>query len=182
MEDYFRELIRGIDSSLLEEWERLRNPDFVAADADAKPAQPATFDLSARPRGLSPAGAHRALGVLQDVAVRDWGKRRRAPGEARPALGRRRRRHSRGAPDRSGVRPLLRRPRPFPPRCRGAGRQTHPLDRRTPPGAPEWSVAHVLIDRRAERLGGGLHRVARGVSRAEPRGVAARKRVAPIGA
>ena len=30
METYFRELIRGIDSSLLEEWERLRNPDYVA--------------------------------------------------------------------------------------------------------------------------------------------------------
>ena len=39
MEDYFRELIRGIDSSLLEEWERLRNPDFVAADG-ATPTNP----------------------------------------------------------------------------------------------------------------------------------------------
>ena len=48
MEDYFRELIRGIDSSLLEEWERLKNPDFVAAttsDTD-KPARPASFDIT----------------------------------------------------------------------------------------------------------------------------------------
>ena len=49
MEDYFRELIRGIDSSLLEEWEKLRNPEFVAADTADKPARPATFDITRDP-------------------------------------------------------------------------------------------------------------------------------------
>jgi hypothetical protein len=46
MEDYFRELIRGIDSSLLDEWERLKNPDFVAAELGGKPARPASFDIT----------------------------------------------------------------------------------------------------------------------------------------
>jgi hypothetical protein len=47
MEAYFRELIRGIDSSLLEEWERMKDPDWVAAEiSDAKPARPASFDIT----------------------------------------------------------------------------------------------------------------------------------------
>jgi hypothetical protein len=33
MEVYFRELIRGIDSSLLEEWERMKNPAWVADES-----------------------------------------------------------------------------------------------------------------------------------------------------
>src|SRR5439155_3510136 len=49
MEDYFRELIRGIDSSLLEEWERLMDPSRAPADSSdgaEKPARPATFDIT----------------------------------------------------------------------------------------------------------------------------------------
>ena len=47
MEIYFRELIRGIDASLLEEWERLKNPEWVAADDGAeKPARPASYDIT----------------------------------------------------------------------------------------------------------------------------------------
>src|SRR6187551_2934326 len=42
MEEYFRELIRGIDSSLIDEWERLRNPEFVATETTDKPARPAS--------------------------------------------------------------------------------------------------------------------------------------------
>jgi superfamily II RNA helicase len=72
MEEYFRELIRGIDASLLEEWERLRDPEFVGAETPDKPARPSTFDLT------RDAGAFRRLvrttifGFLQDVAARDW--------------------------------------------------------------------------------------------------------------
>ena len=46
LEVYFRELIRGIDSSLLEEWERLRHPELAPADEAAPPARPANFDLT----------------------------------------------------------------------------------------------------------------------------------------
>jgi hypothetical protein len=65
METYFRELIRGIDSSLLEEWEKMRNPDFVAEETGDKPARPSSYDLTRdvpafrrlfqRQVGLSPA-------------------------------------------------------------------------------------------------------------------------------
>ena len=48
MEVYFRELIRGVDASLLEEWERLKNPEWVAVEKDGadKPARPASFDVT----------------------------------------------------------------------------------------------------------------------------------------
>lgn len=72
MEDYFRELIRGIDSSLLEEWERLRNPEFVAVDAAEKPARPSTFDVTRDAAAFKRAIRTAVLGFLQDVAARDW--------------------------------------------------------------------------------------------------------------
>ncbi len=72
MEDYFRELIRGIDSSLLDEWERLRNPEFVAADATDKPARPASFDITRDDAAFRRLVRTTILGFLQDVAARDW--------------------------------------------------------------------------------------------------------------
>lgn len=72
MEDYFRELIRGIDSSLLEEWERLRNPEFIAAESADKPARPATFDLTRDQPAFRRLVRTAILGFLQDVAARDW--------------------------------------------------------------------------------------------------------------
>ena len=74
MEDYFRELIRGIDSSLLEEWERLKNPDFVAAalgDSD-KPARPASFDLTRDAPSFRRLVRTAIFGFLQDVAAREF--------------------------------------------------------------------------------------------------------------
>ncbi|MBL9217382.1 MAG: DUF3516 domain-containing protein [Opitutaceae bacterium] len=72
MEDYFRELIRGIDSSLLDEWERLQNPGFIAAEPDAKPARPASFDLTRDAAAFHRLVRAALLGFLQDVAARDW--------------------------------------------------------------------------------------------------------------
>ncbi len=73
MELYFRELIRGIDSSLLEEWERLRDPDYVAAEtAPDKPARPASHDLTRDRAGFRRLVRTAVLGFLQDVAARDW--------------------------------------------------------------------------------------------------------------
>ncbi len=73
MEDYFRELIRGIDSSLLEEWERLKNPDFVAATTDAdKPARPASFDITRDTAALRRLVRTAIFGFLQDVAAREF--------------------------------------------------------------------------------------------------------------
>ena len=72
MEDYFRELIRGIDSSLLDEWERLKNPEFIAAEIEGKPARPKTFDITRDPEAFRRLVRIAILGFLQDVAARDW--------------------------------------------------------------------------------------------------------------
>ncbi len=76
METYFRELIRGIDNSLLEEWERMRNPNFAVAGADAatpdKPARPANYDITRDAIGLRRLARTAILGFLQDVAARDY--------------------------------------------------------------------------------------------------------------
>ncbi len=72
MEEYFRELIRGIDSSLLDEWERLKNPDFVASELAAKPARPTSFDITRDPAAFRRLVRVGILGFLQDVAARDW--------------------------------------------------------------------------------------------------------------
>jgi superfamily II RNA helicase len=72
MEDYFRELIRGIDSSLLDEWEKLRNPDFVAAELEGKPVRPASFDITRDVAAFRRLVRTAILGFLQDAASRDW--------------------------------------------------------------------------------------------------------------
>jgi superfamily II RNA helicase len=73
MEDYFRELIRGIDSSLLEEWERMRNPAFVAAEPGTdKPARPATFDITRDTAAFRRLIRTAIFGFLQDIAARDY--------------------------------------------------------------------------------------------------------------
>ncbi|HEX2855381.1 MAG TPA: DUF3516 domain-containing protein [Opitutaceae bacterium] len=72
MEDYFRELIRGIDSSLLEEWERLRNPEFVAAETADKPVRPATFDITRDQAAFRRLVRVAIFGFLQDVAAGEW--------------------------------------------------------------------------------------------------------------
>jgi superfamily II RNA helicase len=72
MEDYFRELIRGIDSSLLEEWERLRNPEFVAAEVADKPARPAAYDITRDAASFRRLVRTAIFGFLQDVAAREW--------------------------------------------------------------------------------------------------------------
>jgi superfamily II RNA helicase len=73
MELYFRELIRGIDSSLLEEWERMRNPDFVAEELAAdKPARPSNFDITRDVSAFQRLVRTAILGFLQDIAARSW--------------------------------------------------------------------------------------------------------------
>lgn len=72
MEIYFRELIRGIDSSLVEEWERMRNPEFVAAEGAEKPDRPTTFDVTRDTAGFRRLVRAGIFAFLQDVQVRDW--------------------------------------------------------------------------------------------------------------
>ena len=43
-EAFFEEIVRGVDSSLIDEWERLRNPDFVSEEGKPAPERkPVTF-------------------------------------------------------------------------------------------------------------------------------------------
>jgi superfamily II RNA helicase len=72
MEDYFRELIRGVDSSLLEEWERLRNPEFVAAEGADKPERPTVFDVTRDAPSFKRLVRTAIFGFLQDIATHDW--------------------------------------------------------------------------------------------------------------
>ena len=69
MEEYFRELIRGIDSSLIDEWERLKNPDFVAAETADKPARPMSFDITRDTAAFKRLIRTAILGFLQDIAA-----------------------------------------------------------------------------------------------------------------
>ena len=48
MEAYFRELIRGVDASLIEEWEKMKDPEWIAAEGRGaeKPARPASYDVT----------------------------------------------------------------------------------------------------------------------------------------
>ena len=74
METYFYELIRGIDSSLLEEWERMRGNENAELpnDADAKPARPSNYDITRDAAGLRRLARAAVLGFLQDVDARDY--------------------------------------------------------------------------------------------------------------
>jgi hypothetical protein len=88
MEEYFRELIRAIDSSLIDEWERLRNPEFVAADASDKPARPTSFDVTRDRVAFQRLARLAVLGFLQDAGARDWesAAARVPPPETAPAI------------------------------------------------------------------------------------------------
>lgn len=72
LETYFRELIRGVDSSLLEEWERLQDPNFVAPDAAEKPDRPGFSDITRDPKEFTRLVRFAVHGILQDAMARDW--------------------------------------------------------------------------------------------------------------
>ncbi len=142
MELYFRELIRGIDSSLLEEWERLKNPDWVAAEiAGEKPARPASYDITRDEAGFKRLVRTEVLTVLQ-AAVRwyvDGGRLTAGGEEVDAAATAEARRCGELFVPYFETRGRLR----LDPEGRAA-RHTHWLE--TPPGAGEWSVAQMLVD------------------------------------
>ena len=75
MELTLREMIRGIDSSLLEEWERLRDPDaFVSsAGSDVRRAQgPEPIDITRDQTDFQRLVRVTVFAVLQDVNAGDW--------------------------------------------------------------------------------------------------------------
>jgi superfamily II RNA helicase len=181
MEAYFRELIRGIDSSLLEEWERLKNPDFVAAEASDKPSRPATFDITRDNAAFRRLVRTTLFGFLQDVAARDWDSaaaRLGPAGEARPVGG------ETVSPEGRRIEAAF---RPYfdaygrfrlDPEGRSA-KHTH-IGEDVPAGV--WRVAQVLIDSEERNDWEARFVVSLPQSRAESRAVLTFETAAPIGA
>ncbi|HWA88334.1 MAG TPA: DUF3516 domain-containing protein, partial [Opitutus sp.] len=148
MEDYFRELIRAIDSSLLEEWEQLRatpgddahgasatDPAGTASPAD-KPARPSTFDITRDQAAFRRVARTAVLGFLQDVAARDWesaADRLAAAGEDEPQ------RIEHAFHGYFEEHPRFR----LDPEGRST-KHTHWLEEGAPAG--EWELAQVLVD------------------------------------
>ena len=71
LETYFRELIRGIDSSLLEEWERMQDPDYAAEEICEKPARPSFSDITRDTKEFTRLVRFAVHSILQDAMARD---------------------------------------------------------------------------------------------------------------
>ncbi len=172
LEVYFRELIRGIDSSLLEEWERLRNPDWVAAEVAAdKPARPASFDITRDMAAFRRLVRTEILTWLQDAVRWDAGGRRPAEADDVEAKARAADLKTFGAYfDARG-------------RCRldpegRAAKHTHWVE--TEAGAGEWTVAQMLVDAEGRNDWEAVFSVLLAASRAENRAVVRLVAVRPL--
>ena len=188
MEDYFRELIRGIDSSLLEEWERLKNPDFVAAttsDTD-KPARPATFDITRDAPTFRRLVRTAIFGFLQDIAAREFDS----------ALSRLRTGEAAAPADNDPISPDARKLEAafaayFDARIRfrldpegRSAKHTHWSEDNAAPtadGGKQWLVAQVLIDAEEQNDWEATFTISLAESRAQNRAVVSFSGVGPIG-
>ena len=188
MEDYFRELIRGIDSSLLEEWERLKNPDFVAAttsDTD-KPARPASFDITRDAPAFRRLVRTAIFGFLQDIAAREFDSalsRLRTGEAAAPAD------HDPISPDARKLEAAFaayfdaRTRFRLDPEGRSA-KHTHWSEDNAAPaadGSKQWLVAQVLIDAEEYNDWEATFTISLAESRAQNRAVVSFRGVGPIG-
>ncbi len=75
MELYLHTLLRQVDSSLLEEWERMRNPEYVAPGPQAAPIAPGDRPperLSRAPKRLLSLLRERIFQFLRTLANRDY--------------------------------------------------------------------------------------------------------------
>ena len=188
MEDYFRELIRGIDSSLLEEWERLKNPDFVAAttsDTD-KPARPASFDITRDAPTFRRLVRTAIFGFLQDIAAREFDS----------ALSRLRTGEAAAPADNDPISPDARKLEAafaayidartrfrLDPEGRSA-KHTHWSEDNAAPaadGGRQWLVAQVLIDAEEQNDWEATFTISLAESRAQNRAVLSFSGVGPIG-
>jgi hypothetical protein len=181
MEVYFRELIRGIDSSLLEEWERLRDPGFVAAEQADKPARPLAADVTRDPAAFRRLVRTAILGFLQEVAAREWenAAARLQTGEAAET-----------APGGSASDEARRIEAAFGAYFEARGRfridpegrstkHTHWTEDRDP---GEWAVAQMLIDLEGHNDWEARFTVLLAPSRAENRAVVRFDETRPVGA
>jgi hypothetical protein len=150
LETHLEELVRGIDSSLLEEWTQLSTPGGAgaAASAQGQSAEPdKKFGTGSRELTRDPAALARAVRVaihlvLQDAATRDW------EAAAARLLGDE-------ATDEALVAEARRLEKQFAAHAEARGRfRLDPAGRavanthfdEAEPGAAEWRIAQVLVD------------------------------------
>ena len=164
MELYLRDMLRQVDSSLLEEWERMRDPDYRprgAAGPELRPPRPEEPpDVTRDTKAFTAAIRTRVFAFLRAWSI---GKDE----AALDALDSPRRRRGRAVDGRAAARrargPSRRARRP-PPRPRGAQPPPHP---RRALGRPD-ALARPADARgpgRAQRLGGGARRGPRRLAR-----------------
>src|SRR5262249_1726585 len=74
MEAYFRVLVRGVDSSLLDEWERMRDPDWSAPEAPPEPGAPddGRPDVTRDVRGFTVLVRNVVFRLVRALSCRDW--------------------------------------------------------------------------------------------------------------
>jgi superfamily II RNA helicase len=168
METYFRELIRGIDSSLLEEWERLRDPSFALAESAEKPQRPETFDVTRDLAAFQRQVRAAILGFLQDAAARDWEAAAERVGDAGAAL-----RIEDAFREYFDARGRLR----LDPEGRSTKHTHWPENLH----ATEWEVAQVLVDAEEQNDWEARFVVSISESRAQARAVVRFVEVKPIG-
>ena len=68
MELYLRDMLRQVDSSLLDEWEKMRDPSYLAADGEAElrpPGEAEAFDITRDPKTFTAAIRTRVFAFLR---------------------------------------------------------------------------------------------------------------------
>ena len=197
METYFRELVRGVDSSLLEEWEKLRNPEFVAAEAAEKPARPQSYDLTRDVPAFRRQIRAAIFGFLQDVLARDWENAAEKIAVARdddPGAGVEMPASTRPATGEGGEQPALavakELEKMFAPYFEARGRfRLDPAGRaaanthwaESDPAAGEWTVAQMLVDPQEANDWEAVFAVPLAATRAADRAVIRFVAVRPVG-
>ena len=146
MELYLRDMLRQVDSSLLEEWERMRDPTtgrWARAGAEMRPPRPEEPpDITRDTKAFTAAIRTRVFAFLRawsigdDEAALAVDRLARRRGTARPWTPER----LRAAREAHRVEHAR-----APPRSRGAQPAPHPRRRRPTTGAP-WRVQQMLVD------------------------------------
>ena len=73
IEIFLSTTIRQVDSSLLDEWERMRDPNWVAAEVqEAKPARVAPEDITTNKRNFTNLIRTELFSILRGLAARDF--------------------------------------------------------------------------------------------------------------
>jgi hypothetical protein len=73
IEEYFATMIRGVDSSLLDEWEKLRNPGWMPAPGDAAtPADAGPVDITRNTKAFTVQVRNECFRLVRALATGDW--------------------------------------------------------------------------------------------------------------